>query len=65
MVVVADIFSYFHFFLYNQCANFNQTWHKASLGEEDSILFNFCSNEEPHLFQRGNNYEIAKIHLRN
>ena len=41
--------------------NFNQTWHKASLGEGDSV----CSNEGPRPFPRGDNYEIVKIHWRN
>ena len=44
--------------LQNLLANFNQPWHKASLGEGDSI----CSNEGPRPFPRGDNYEIAKIH---
>ena len=29
----------FHILLQNHWANFNQTWHKASLGEGDSSLF--------------------------
>ena len=32
-------FSYFRLLLQNHWANFNQTWHKASLGEGDSSLF--------------------------
>ena len=32
-------FSHFHLLLQNHWANFNQTWHKASLGEGDSSLF--------------------------
>ena len=32
-------FSHFHLLLQNHRANFNQTWHKASLGEGDSSLF--------------------------
>ena len=44
-VVVVDVvigvgvvvnFSHFHLLLQNHWANFNQTWHKVSLGEEDS-----------------------------
>ena len=31
-------FSHFHLLLQNHWANFNQTWHKASLGEGDSSL---------------------------
>ena len=32
-------FSHFHLFLQNHWTNFNQTWHKASLGKGDSSLF--------------------------
>ena len=32
-------FSHFYLVLKNHQANFNQTWHKASLGEEDLSLF--------------------------
>ena len=32
-------FSYFRLLLKNHWTNFNQTWHKASLGEGDSSLF--------------------------
>ena len=32
-------FSHFHLLLQNDWANFNQTWHKVSLGEGDSSLF--------------------------
>ena len=32
-------FSYFRLLLQNHWANFNQTWHKASLGEGESSLF--------------------------
>ena len=39
VVVVVVNFSHFHLLLQNHWANFNQTWHKASLGEEDSNLF--------------------------
>ena len=38
-VVVVVNFSHFHFLLQNHWANFNQTWHKASLGKGDSSLF--------------------------
>ena len=44
--------------LQNQWANFNQTWLKVSLSEGDSSLFKWRANS----FQRGDNYEIAKIH---
>ena len=40
----------------NHRANFNQSWHKASLGENSS-LFKWCATP----FPRGDNYEIAKI----
>ena len=40
VVVVVDVnFSHFHLLLQNHWANFNQTWHKASLNEGDSYLF--------------------------
>ena len=32
-------FSHFHLLLQNHWVNFNQTWHKASLGEGNSSLF--------------------------
>ena len=32
-------FSHFHLLLQNHWANFNQTWHKVSLGEGNSSLF--------------------------
>ena len=31
--------SHFHLLLQNHWANFNQTWHKASLGEGNSSFF--------------------------
>ena len=52
VVVVVGVgvnFSHFHSLLQNQWVNFNQTWHKATLGEGDSSSFN------------KDNYEIAKI----
>ena len=39
VVVVVVNFSHFHLLLQNHWANFNQTCHKASLGEGDSSLF--------------------------
>ena len=42
VVIVVGVvvnFSHFHLLLQNHWANFNQTWHKASLDERDSILF--------------------------
>ena len=44
-------FSYFRL-LKNHWANFNQTWHKASLGKR--------GYKGPFPFLRGDNYEIAK-----
>ena len=38
----------------NHWANFNQTWHKASLGDGDS---SFCSNKGSRPFPRGDNGE--------
>ena len=37
--VVVVNFSHFHLILQNQWANFNQTWHKGSLGDRDSSMF--------------------------
>ena len=59
VVVVVINFSNFHLLLKNQPANFNQTWHKASLGERG---FKFVQMKGPSQFPRGDNYEIAKIH---
>ena len=39
VVIVVVNFSHFHLLPQNQWTNFNQTWHKASLGEGDSSLF--------------------------
>ena len=61
VVLVIVNFSHFHPLLQNHRANFNQTWHKASLGEGNSSLF----KEGPRPFPRGDNYEIVKIHWRN
>ena len=47
----------FYLFLQNHGANFNQTWHKASLGEGNQVF----SNMWAHPFPRGDNYKIAKI----
>ena len=41
--------------------NFNKTWHKVFLGVGVLVF----SNEGPHLFSRGDDYEIAKMHWRN
>ena len=56
-------FWHFHLLFQNHWAtNFNQSWHKATFGEDDSSFF---SNEGPRPFPRGDNYEIAKIHWQN
>ena len=47
--------------LRNYWTNFNQTWHKTSLGEGDSSLLKRRTTS----FPRGDYYEIAKIHGRN
>ena len=40
-------FSHFHLLLQNHWANFNQTWHKVSLGEGDSSLFKWRATPFP------------------
>ena len=40
-------FSNFHLLLQNHWANFNQTWHKVSLGEGDSSLFKWRATSFP------------------
>ena len=57
VVGVVVNFSHFNLLFQNHWANFNQTWHKASLGEGDLSLFKWG----PHPFPRGDNYEITKI----
>ena len=47
LVGVVVNFSHFNLLLQNHWANFKQTWHKASLGEGDSV----CSNEGSAFFQ--------------
>ena len=37
--IITKIAKFKNLFLQNHLANFNQTWHKTSLGEEDSKLF--------------------------
>ena len=39
IVVIVINFSHYHLPLQNHMTNFNQTWHKASLGERNSSLF--------------------------
>ena len=46
VVCLSVNFSYFRLLLQNHWANFNQTWHKASLGEGDSSQM-----KGPALFQ--------------
>ena len=53
-------FSHFHFLLQNHWTNFNQTWHKASMGDRDSIQV--YSNKRPRPFLRGDNNEIDYRH---
>ena len=43
-------------------ANFNQTWHKTSLGE---VISGFFFKWRTMPFSKGDNYEMAKIHWRN
>ena len=50
---------YLNILLQNHWANFNQTWHKASLW---MMEIQVCLKEGPHAFPRGVNYKIAKIH---
>ena len=49
--------SHFHLLLQNPWANFNQTWHKVSLGEGIQVY----SNERPCPSKRGDNWEIIKM----
>jgi hypothetical protein len=49
---------HFRLLLQNHWANFNQTWHKSSLGE--GILN--CSNEGDCPSPRGDNHKRVKIH---
>ena len=44
-------FSHFHLLLQNHWANFNQIWHKASLGEGDSMFY----KSGPFNSQKGDN----------
>ena len=53
------IYSWASSFFVNHWANFNQTWHKASMGDGHSILFKYRALP----FPRGYNYEIAKVKL--
>ena len=47
--------------LKNHCANFNQTWHKATFGKDNLSLFKWRATP----FPKEDNYETAKIHWRN
>ena len=42
-VVVIVNFSHFHLLLQNHWTNFNQTWHKASLGQGESRMFKWSA----------------------
>ena len=55
-------FSHFHLLLQNHWANFNRTWHKASLCKVDSSLFKW---RPPLFFPSGDDYKTAKIHWQN
>ena len=50
--------NFYNLLLQNHQANFNQTLHRASIGEGIQV----CSNEGFSPFPRGDNNEIAKIH---
>ena len=60
IVAVVNI-SHFHLLLQNHWANFNKTWHKASLDKEDSSLFIWRA----HRFLRRDSNEITKIYWQN
>ena len=60
-VHLSVIFSHVYLLLQNHWANFNQNWHKVSLGEENSCFFKWNMKN----FSKGDNYEILKIHWRN
>ena len=64
VVVIVGVFvnfSLFHFHLQNHWANFNQTLHMHPWLKG----IQFCLNEKPRPFLRGDNQEIVKIHWRN
>ena len=56
-VLLSVNFSHCHL-LQNYCANFNQTWHKASLGGGKQV----CLNEGPRPFQRGEKCKNVKVY---
>ena len=62
--VAASSLLNFHAFVFfsrtTEPKQFNQNWHKAFLGERDSIFF---MNKASRLSPRGDNKETAKIHL--
>ena len=60
-IVVVVNFSHFHLLLQNHWTNFNQTWHKASLGEGDSSLF----KRRAPPFSKGRNIRNSKNTLTN
>ena len=63
VIVVVVNFSHFRLFLQNYRANFNQTWHIASLGEGDSNLFKWIKG--PAFFQgemiKNNEKSLTKL----
>ena len=54
-------FKYLFLHRYTYWANFNQTWHKASLDKGKSILIR--SNKGQCLFQMGFNKEKSKVNI--
>ena len=60
VVCSCKLFTFSPFYLQNHLANFNHTWHKASLGESGLSLFKW----KVAPFPRGDNNKIAKIHWR-
>ena len=52
VVLVVENFSHFHLLLKNHWANFNQSWHKASLGGVKFVQ----TKGFVHPFPRGDNY---------
>ena len=52
-------FSHFHLLLQNRWVIFNQTWHKESLGEGDSRLFEWRAPS----FAKGDNLEFDKFKI--
>ena len=69
VVVIVVNYSHFHLLLQNHRANFNQAWHRASLGKGNSSLFKWrtqprVDNYEKQKYIVEDNYEIAKLYWR-